>query len=74
MNFARDKKYIDISCYNFNNFEYIYFINRMTTSTSKFVTAFDVFAVVVTCSLGVSCGICCLRYTTELNRKLKEVN
>lgn len=46
----------------------------MTTSTSKFVTSFDVIVVVGACLFGVVCGIVGLRHTKELNDKLREVS
>lgn len=46
----------------------------MKTATSKFVTAFDVIVVVGACSFGVFCGIVGVRYTQQINRKLREVS
>lgn len=46
----------------------------MKTATSKFVTAFDVIVVVGACFFGVFCGIVGVRYTQQINRKLREVN
>lgn len=48
--------------------------DSMTTSTSKFVTSFDVIVVVGACLFGVICGIVGLRYTQEMNDKLREVH
>lgn len=54
--------------------ENTFITSRMTSATSKFVTAFDVIVVVGACLFGVFCGIVGIRHTQRMNQKLREVS